>query len=116
VRRQLEAQVEIYELTIQLLMQTSGSGKDYNKTAVSKILCTLDILHVACDAWNDAATYFSILFFLWVYVCLTTRRRSQGSSQEAGGIKFNWCYPEEESAKAVKTDSSRQWRELEKVT
>jgi len=50
VRRQLEAQVEIYELTIQLLMQTSGSGKDYNKTAVSKILCTLDILHVACDA------------------------------------------------------------------
>jgi hypothetical protein len=85
-RCQLEAQVEFYELTIQPLMQMSGSGKDQNYRFESTVNARYLACHLRCA--KRRGHLFLLPFFGYMYA-MTAWRSSQGSSQEAGGIEFN---------------------------
>jgi hypothetical protein len=65
-RFQLEAQVEFYGLTIQPLMQMSGSGKDQNYRFESTVYARYLACHLRCAKRRG---HLFLLPFFRVYVC-----------------------------------------------
>jgi len=79
-RCQLEARIELYELTIQPLMQTSQSCKDENCHLQSTVYARYLACCLRCVKQRRHLFH---LFFSRCMRAIAAWRRSQGSSQEA---------------------------------